>query len=147
MKLISENRKAYHDYAIDETLETGIVLVGSEIKSVRNGKVNLKDSYCIIKNGELFLLGAHISTYEKTSSFAPDPFRTRKLLAHKEQIQKIDRKIKVKGFSLVPLKIYIENGLAKLEIGLAKGKKEYEKRETLREKEAKREIERSLKNH
>jgi SsrA-binding protein len=145
MKLVAENRKAYHDYEIDEKMEAGIVLVGSEIKSIRNGRINLKDSYCIIKNGELFLLGAHISTYDKTSSFAPDPTRTRKLLMHRSEIDKLERKTKVKGFSLVPLKVYIENGLAKIEIGVAKGKKEYEKRNAIKDREVKREIQRSLK--
>lgn len=146
MKTITENRKALHDYEIDEKLEVGLVLVGSEIKSVRQGKVNLKDSYVLIKNGELFLMGAHISTYEKTSSFVPDPFRTRKLLAHKEEIEKLDRKVKVKGYSLVPLNIYLVKGRAKLTIGLGKGRKEYQKREVLREREVDRELERNWKN-
>ena len=147
MKLVTENRKAYHDYEIDERLEAGIALVGSEIKSIRNGRINLKDAYCIIKNGELFLLGAHISTYDKTSSFAPDPIRTRKLLVHKSELVKLERKTKIKGFSLVPLKVYIEKGLAKIEIGVAKGKKEYEKRNSIKDREIKREIERSLKEN
>jgi len=147
MKIISENRKAYHDYEIVEKLEVGIVLVGSEIKSIRNGKTNLKDAYVILKNDELFVVGMHISTYEKTSAFAPDPVRTRKLLAHREEIEKLDRKVKVKGFSLVPLKLYLENNQAKLEIGLGKGKHDYEKREALREKQTAREIMRELKNN
>ena len=147
MKLIAENRKALHDFSVEERLEVGLVLSGSEIKSVRASKVNLKDSYVLIKNGELFLVGAHISTYEKTSSFVVDPIRTRKLLAHKEEIEKLDRKVKVKGFSLVPLKIYIKDGKAKLEIALAKGKREFEKRDALREKVTKREIDREMKFH
>ena len=147
MKLITENRKAYHDYTIDEKLETGISLVGSEIKSIKQGRINLKDAYCIIKNGELFLLGAHISTFEKTSSFAPDQLRTRKLLAHKAEILKLERKTKIKGYSLVPLSVYIVNGKAKLEIGVAKGKREYEKRDAIKERESRREIERSLKEN
>ena len=147
MKLIAENRKALHDFSVEERLEVGLVLSGSEIKSVRASKVNLKDSYVLIKNGELFLVGAHISTYEKTSSFVVDPIRTRKLLAHKEEIEKFDRKVKVKGFSLVPLKIYIKDGKAKLEIALAKGKREFEKRDALREKVTKREIDREMKFH
>ena len=147
MKLIAENKKAYHDYEITEKLEAGIVLAGSEIKSIRMGKINLKDSYCLIKNGELFLLGAHISTYEKTSSFAPDPTRTRKLLVHKAELGKLERKTKIKGFSLVPLRVYLERGLAKIEIGIAKGKREFEKRDAIKNREIKREIERSLKEN
>lgn len=147
MKIVAENRKAWHDFSVEEKLEVGLVLAGSEIKSVRAGRVNLKDSYVLLKNGELFLVGAHISTYEKTTSFAEDPVRTRKLLAHKQEIEKLERKVKVKGYSLVPLKMYLLNSRAKLEIGLAKGKREYEKRESIKERDAKREIDRVLKSN
>ena len=147
MKLIAENRKAYHDFEITEKLEAGIVLVGSEIKSIKEGRINLKDSYCLIKNGELFLLGAHISTYKKTSSFAPDQTRTRKLLVHKTELLKLERKTKIKGLSLIPLKVYIDRGLAKIEIAIAKGKREFEKRDAIKDRVIRREIERSLKDN
>ncbi|SRR5690606_19338822 len=143
-KLIAQNKKAYHDYFIEETYEAGIVLKGTEIKSIRAGRVNLKDSYAQIKDGEVFLIGMHISPYEKGNRFNHDPERTRKLLLHKREINKLVGETKQAGYSLVPLKIYLKNGYAKVLIGLAKGKKKYDKREELKRKEAKREIERAF---
>ncbi len=146
MKIIAENRKALHDYFIEDKLEAGIVLEGSEVKSVREGKVNLKDSYCIIKNGECFLLGTNISTYDKTTMLAPDANRTRKLLLSKQEILKLERKTKIKGYTIIPLKIYFKNQLVKIEIALAKGKQEFDKKDTIKAKDIKREQERELKN-
>lgn len=143
-KLIAQNKKAYHDYFIEETYEAGIVLTGTEIKSIRAGRVNLKDSYAQIKDGEVFLIGMHISPYEQGNRFNHDPERTRKLLLHKREINKLVGETKQAGYSLVPLKIYLKNGYAKVLLGLAKGKKKYDKREELKRKEAKREIERAF---
>jgi SsrA-binding protein len=138
------NRKAYHDYNIDETCEAGISLFGTEVKSIRNGRVNLKDSYAIIKENEVFLLNCHISPYSHGNIQNHDPLRTRKLLLNRKEIDRLWGKLSQKGFTLVPLKIYFKKGKAKVQIGLAKGKRRYEKREALREKEAKREIERHM---
>lgn len=142
MKIVAQNRKAYHDYFIENTLEAGIVLVGTEVKSLRDGKVNLKDSYVLIKDTEAFLLNCHISPYSHGNISNHDPLRTRKLLIHKNQIIKLKSKLIQKGYSLIPLKIYFKGAFAKVEIGLAKGKKLYEKREKIKEKEVKRDIER-----
>lgn len=144
-KLIAQNKKAYHDYFIEETFEAGIVLQGTEIKSIRAGKVNLKDSYARIINGEIYIIGMHISPYEQGNRFNHDPLRTRKLLLHKREINKLIGETKVAGYSLVPLKLYLKNGFAKVLIGLAKGKKKYDKREDLKRKEAQRDIERAFK--
>lgn len=143
-KTIAQNKKAYHDYFIEETYEAGIVLQGTEIKSIRAGKCNLKDSYAKIINGEVFLIGMHISPYEQGNRYNHDPERTRKLLLHRKQINKLIGETKEAGYSLVPLKIYLKNGYAKVLIGLAKGKKKYDKREELKKKEAKRDIERAF---
>lgn len=143
-KLIAQNRKANHDYFIEETYETGIVLQGTEIKSIRAGRVNLKDSFARIHNGEVFLHNMHISPYEHGNRYNHDPVRTRKLLLHKKQISKLIGETKEAGYTLVPLKIYLKNGFAKLLLGLGKGKKQYDKREDLRRKEAKRDIERAF---
>lgn len=143
-KVLAQNKKAYHDYFIEETYEAGIVLQGTEIKSIRAGRTNLKDSYAQIKNGEVFLIGMHISPYEQGNRFNHDPERTRKLLLHKKEISKLLGETKVAGYSLVPLKLYLKNGFAKVLIGLAKGKKNYDKREALKQKEAKREVERAF---
>lgn len=143
-KVIAQNKKAYHDYFIEETYEAGIVLQGTEIKSIRAGRVNLKDSYAQIKNGEMFLIGLHISPYEQGNRYNHDPERTRKLLLHKREINKLIGETKEAGYSIVPLKLYLKNGYAKVLIGLAKGKKKYDKREDLKRKEAKREIERAF---
>ncbi len=145
-KIVTTNRKAYHDYHIQETYEAGISLLGTEVKSLREGRVNLKDSYAIIKDNEVFLLNCHISPYSHGNIQNHDPLRTRKLLLHRKEISKLWGKLSQKGFTLVPLNIYFKKGKAKVEIGLCKGKRQYEKRETIKEKEARREIQRHLKN-
>lgn len=146
MKIIAQNKKAYHDYFIDETYEAGIVLKGTEIKSVRKGSANLKDSYIRIKDGEAFIEGMHIAPYAQGNIFNHDPTRTRKLLLHKKQILKLAREVKEAGYTLVPTKIYFgEGSKAKLEIALARGKKLYDKRQDMKAKDAKRDIEKALK--
>lgn len=147
IKIIATNKKAYHDYFIEDTYEAGIVLVGSEVKSVRLGQVNLKDSYCMVKGGNLELVNAHISPYEKGSFFNVDARRTRKLLMHKAEIDKLRGKVEIKGFTLVPTKLYFKQGLVKVEIGLAKGKELHDKRKALADKDMKRSLERQLKNY
>ncbi|KOP79884.1 SsrA-binding protein SmpB [Cytobacillus solani] len=143
-KMIAQNKKAYHDFSIEETYEAGIVLQGTEIKSIRQGKVNLKDSYARIEKGEVFLIGMHVSPYEQGNRYNHDPLRERKLLLHNKEISKLIGETKEIGYSLVPLKLYLKNGYAKVLIGLAKGKKKYDKREDLKKKEAKREVERAF---
>ena len=145
MKIIAENRKAYHDYFIEDTVECGIVLAGSEVKSARSGKMNLKDSYVSIKNEEVFLLGANISTYDKTSAFALDPTRTRKLLLNKSEILKLKRKVQEKGFTLVPTKAYFNKQLLKIEVGVARGKQLFDKKHDKMKKDNERETARELK--
>lgn len=145
-KVVAQNKKAYHDYFIEETYETGMVLQGTEIKSIRGGKVQLKDSYAKIVNGEVFVEQLHISPYEQGNRFNHDPLRTRKLLLNKYEINKLVRTLKEDGYTLVPLKIYLKNGFAKLLLGLGRGKKKYDKREDMKKKEAKREIERSFRD-
>lgn len=145
-KLIAKNPTAYHNYTINDTLEAGIVLSGTEIKSIRAGKVNLKDSYASIKNGEVFIYGMHISPYEHGNIFNKDPMRTRKLLLTKREINKLIGSIQQKGLSLVPIKLYFKNSFVKLELGIGKGKKLYDKREDIAKKDAQRKIERTLKN-
>jgi SsrA-binding protein len=142
---VATNRKAYHDYFIEETFEAGLVLQGTEVKSLRLGLANLMDSYAIVKNNEMFLLNANISPYPQGNIMNHEPLRTRKLLLHKEEIRKLTWKMTQKGFTLIPLKIYFVRGKAKALIGLAKGKKAYDKRETIKEKESKREVERVVK--
>ncbi|EOG8775344.1 SsrA-binding protein SmpB [Listeria monocytogenes] len=144
-KLVAQNKKARHDYAIEETFEAGIVLQGTEIKSVRNARVNLKDSYACIDKGEIFLHNMHISPYEQGNRYNHDPLRTRKLLLHKKQISRLIGETKESGYSIVPLKMYIKDGYAKVLIGVARGKKKYDKRQDLKQKEAKRDIERAFK--
>ncbi|HAA4456470.1 TPA_asm: SsrA-binding protein [Listeria monocytogenes] len=144
-KLVAQNKKARHDYAIEETFEAGIVLQGTEIKSVRNARVNLKDSYARIDKGEIFLYNMHISPYEQGNRYNHDPLRTRKLLLHKKQISRLIGETKESGYSIVPLKMYIKDGYAKVLIGVARGKKKYDKRQDLKQKEAKRDIERAFK--
>ncbi|PWW29576.1 SsrA-binding protein SmpB [Cytobacillus oceanisediminis] len=143
-KMVAQNKKAYHDYSIEETYEAGIVLQGTEIKSIRAGKVNLKDSYARIQNNEIYLFGMHVSPYEQGNRYNHDPLRTRKLLLHRKEINKLIGDSKEIGYSLVPLKMYLKNGYAKVLLGLAKGKKKYDKREDLKKKEAKREVERAF---
>ncbi|GBE05134.1 MAG TPA: SsrA-binding protein SmpB [Nitrospirae bacterium] len=143
--IAATNKKAYHDYFIEETYEAGISLLGTEVKSLRQGRANLKDSYAIIKGTEIFLLNCHISPYSHGNIQNHDPVRTRKLLFHRKEIDKIWGKLSQKGFTLIPLKIYFKRGKVKVEIGLVKGKRKYEKRESIKAKEARREIERHLK--
>ncbi len=143
MKIISNNKKAFFDYFVSDLVEAGIVLEGCEVKSVRAGGVSLIDSFVVIKNGEMFLKNCYVKTYDKTTSYKPDERKTRKLLLNKSEIQKFERMVKEKGFTLVATKVYFNNaGKVKVEIGLAKGKKLYDKRQTLKEKAIKREIER-----
>ena len=138
IKIIANNKKARHDYFILEEYEAGIVLKGTEVKSIRQGKVSIKESYCQINNAEVFIFGMHISPYEQGNIYNVDPLRTRKLLLNKREILKLIGKTKEKGLTLVPLKVYLKYGLVKLEIGLAKGKKIYDKRETIAKKDAER---------
>ncbi len=144
-KLIAKNPTAYHNYNIDDKIEAGIVLSGTEIKSIRNGKVNLKDAYAIIKNGEAFVMGMHISPYEHGNIFNKDPLRTRKLLLNKKEINKLFGLIKQKGYSLVPISMYFKGSLVKIELGIGKGKKLYDKREEIAKKEANLRIQKELK--
>lgn len=146
MKIVCQNRKAFHDYSIDETLEAGIQLLGTEVKSLRDGKANLKDSYVLIKDSEAFLLNCHISPYSHGNIMNHEPLRTRKLLLHRKEIERLRGKMQQKGYTLLPLKIYFKDSYAKVEVGLAKGKKTYEKRESIKEREAKRTIERAMKS-
>ena len=143
---IAQNKKAGHDYFIEDTIEAGLVLDGTEIKSIRKGKVQLKDSYIQIRNGEAWVSNMHISPYEQGNIFNHDPIRTRKLLLHKRQIQQLNYDIKRDGYTIVPLKMYIKDGYAKLLIGLGKGKKNYDKRQDLKKKDAKRDIARAMKD-
>ncbi len=140
-----QNRRARHDYTIEETYEAGIVLTGTEIKSIRQGKANLKDSYAIIRNNEIFLLNTHISAYDKGNIYNHDEERTRKLLMHKKEILKLNNKITLDGYTLIPLKIYFVKGRAKIQIGLCKGKKNYDKRQSIKERDIEREISKSYK--
>ena len=142
---VAQNRKAYHDYFVDESYEAGIELTGTEVKSIRLGQVNLKDSYCSVKNGELLVHGMHVSPYEKGNIFNKDPLRVRKLLMHKKEILKLQSATDQKGYTLVPLKVYFKGSLVKLEIGLAKGKKLYDKRQDIMKKDQRREAEKEFK--
>ncbi len=144
VKYIADNRKARHDYFIHETVESGIALTGTEVKSLRQGKANLKDSFCRIVNGECLLLGMHISPYDQGNRFNHDPLRTRKLLLHKYEILKLFGKIKEKGYTLIPLNMYFKKGKVKVTIALVTGKKLYDKRQAIAEKEVKRDMERKF---
>ncbi|MBR6940887.1 MAG: SsrA-binding protein SmpB [Clostridia bacterium] len=144
IKPVAQNKKAYHDYFILEKYEAGIELFGTEVKSVRAGKINLKDSWCHVRNGEIFAMGMHISPYEQGNIFNRDPMREKKLLMHKKEIKQLYAKIKQEGLTVIPLTVYFKNGRAKLEIGLCKGKKLYDKREAAAQKEAERKIERGM---
>ena len=144
-KIIAQNKKAYHDYFVDEKYEAGIALFGTEVKSVRAGAVNLKDSYCSVKDGELFVLGMHISPYEKGNIFNKEPRRERKLLMHKREIMKINGMLTQKGYTLVPLSLYFSGKAVKVELGLCRGKKLYDKRDAIAAKEVNREIDRKMK--
>ena len=146
-KTISENRKARHEYFVLESMETGIELMGTEVKSLRLGQVNLKDSWCSIDNGELFIKGMHISPYEKGNIFNRDPMRVRKLLMHRKEINRLFGKIKQDGLTLIPLSLYFKGSIVKVQLGVCKGKKLYDKREDAARKDAKRQIERAVKNN
>ena len=145
IRLIANNNKAYHDYFIEDTYEAGIELAGTEVKSMRMGKCSIKESFIQIDRGEVFVYGMHISPYEKGNIFNKDPLRTRKLLLHQYEIRKIAGKIAEKGYTLVPLKVYFKGSLVKVEIGIAKGKKLYDKRQDIAKKDQKREAEREFK--
>lgn len=145
VKPLAENRKARHDYFIEDTLECGIALQGTEVKSIRGGQLNLKDSYAQVKDGELLLLGVHISPYDKGNIFNHDPFRTRKLLAHKREIIRLGKAAQQDGMSLVPLSVYLKDGKVKVELAVAKGKKLYDKRDSAAQRDAGREMERRMK--
>lgn len=146
VKQVASNRKAYHDYFIEDKYEAGIELAGTEVKSIRQGAVNLKDSFAIVKDGEMMLHGMHVSPYEKGNIFNKDPLRPRKLLLHKREILKLHAKVKQDGYSLVPLSVYFRGPRVKVELGVAKGKKLYDKREAAAQKDAKREMDRAKKD-
>ena len=145
-KIVTQNKKAYHDYFVDDKYEAGIALFGTEVKSIRQGSINLKDSYCSVKNGELFVVGMHISPYEKGNIFNREPLRDRKLLMHKREIMKLGGLVTQKGYTLVPLSLYFSGKNVKVEIGLCRGKKLYDKRDSLAEKQADREMDRRMKD-
>ena len=144
-KIIAVNRKARHDYFVEDTCEAGLVLHGTEVKSMRQGRVNLKESYCAVKDREMFAFGMHISPYEQGNIFNRDPFRERKLLLHKSEIRKLNALAQVEGYSLIPLQLYFKDGRVKLELAVAKGKKLYDKRSDIASRDAKREVERRMK--
>lgn len=144
-KLVANNKKAYHDYFIDETYEAGVALHGTEVKSMRMGKCSIKESFIRIENGEVFVYGMHVSPYEKGNIFNKDPLRVKKLLLHKYEINKLAGKVAEKGYTLVPLQVYFKNGKVKVEIGLARGKKLYDKRQDIAKKDMRRETEREFK--
>lgn len=144
-KLIANNKKAYHEYFIDETYEAGVALHGTEVKSMRMGKCSIKESYIRIENGEMFVYGMHVSPYEKGNLFNKDPLRVKKLLMHKYEINKLAGKVAEKGYTLVPLQVYFKDGRVKTQIGLARGKKLYDKREAIAKKDQRRETERDFK--
>lgn len=145
-RTISLNRKAFHDYFVEETYEAGIELVGTEVKSLRQGTVNIKDSYCSVDNGELYVIGMHISPYEKGNIYNKDPLRRRKLLMHKKEIIKLFSLVSKQGYSLIPISLYFKNSHIKMAVGLCKGKKLYDKREDIAKKDANRNIDRAMKN-
>ncbi len=147
VKIIAQNKKAYHDYFVEEKYEAGVELFGTEVKSIRAGKVNVKESYCDIKDGEVFVLGMHISPYEQGNVFNKDPLRPKKLLLHKKEILKLFGLVAQKGYTLVPLQVYLKNSRVKIEIGLCRGKKLYDKRDDMARNDAKRDMERAFKTH
>ena len=146
VKVIAKNKKAYHNYFIEDKYEAGIELFGTEVKSIRLGSVNFKDSFCTVKDGELFIHGMHISPYEKGNIFNRDPMRTRRLLMHKREIRHLYDKVRMDGMAIIPLSIYLKDSLVKLEIGLAKGKKLYDKRDSIAKRDAGREMDRAIKS-
>lgn len=143
-KIVATNRKAYHEYFIEDTIEAGLVLTGNEIKSVRDGRVNLREGYARIVKREMWLSNVHITPYEHSGYGDPDPDRDRKLLLHRGEILRLETKIQTKGFTLIPLRIYLRDGRAKVEIGMAKGKRQYDKREAIAERDAERAMEREM---
>ena len=147
IKLITQNKKAYHDYFVEETYECGIALAGTEVKSIRQGQINLKDSFATVQTGEVWVTGMHISPYEKGNIFNKDPMRERKLLMHKAEIRRLIGKVKEDGYSLIPTKVYLKGSKVKVELALAKGKKLYDKRASIADKEAKRRIDRKIKEY
>ena len=146
VKVVAKNSKAYHDYFIEDKYEAGIELAGTEVKSIRLGHVNLKDSFCVVKDGEMSVIGMHISPYEKGNIFNKDPMRQRRLLMHKREILRLFARIKQDGYSLIPLSVYFKGPRVKLELGLAKGKKLYDKRDSAAARDAKREMDRAIKS-
>lgn len=147
IKIIAQNKKAYHDYFVEERYEAGVELFGTEVKSIRAGKVNIKESYCDIKDGEVFVIGMHISPYEQGNVFNKDPLRPKKLLLHKREILKLFGLVAQKGYTLIPLQVYLSNSRVKIEIGLCRGKKLYDKRDDMARNDAKRDMERAFKSH
>ena len=147
VKVIAQNRKARHDYFIEETYEAGIELRGTEVKSIRQGHVSLKESFARVKDGEAFVEGMHISPYEQGNIFNTDPMRPKKLLLHKAEIRKLNQQVAQKGLALIPLSVYLKNGLMKIELGLCRGKKNYDKRDDMARRDAERDIDRSMKEH
>lgn len=145
-RIAAQNKKAYHDYFVDETYEAGIALSGTEVKSIRTGAVNMKDSFCRVENGEMIMFGVHISPYEKGNVFNKDPMRQRKLLLHKKEIMKLFGLCGKEGYTLVPLKMYFKGSRVKVELGLCRGKKNYDKRDSEAKKQANRDIERALRD-
>ena len=144
IKPVATNRKARHEFFIEETIEAGIALTGTEVKSIRQGKINVKESYAVVENGEVYIYNMHISPYEQGNIYNVDPIRKRKLLLHKREIRKLDAQVMQKGYTLVPLSIYIKDGLVKVELAVAKGKKLYDKRESIAKKDAERRMEQHL---
>lgn len=145
-RTIAENRKARHDYFIDETYEAGVALTGTEIKSIRSGKINLRDSYAQVKDGEMWLFNVHISTYDQGGYITHDPLRPRKLLLHRKEINRLAGAVSEKGLALIPLRVYLKDNRAKVELALARGKKSYDKRDSIAERDAKRDVERALRD-
>lgn len=145
LQTVAQNKKAYHDYFVEESMEAGIELFGTEVKSARKGKINLKDAWCSIENGELFVNGMHISPYEQGNIFNRDPYRVRRLLMHKKQISRLFGLTKQDGYTLIPLSAYFNRGRLKIQVGLCKGKKNYDKREVMAKRDAQRSIQRTLK--
>ena len=144
IKIVATNRKATHDYSLEERFEAGLVLLGTEIKAIRAGQANLREGYVQLRNGELYLVNTHISTYEPAGQSSHDPLRPRKLLLHRKEIARIATRLNERGFTLIPLKIYLKNGRAKIEIALARGKRQYDKRQAIAERDSQREIQREL---
>ena len=146
MKVAAQNRKAHHDYYVEDSFEAGIELAGTEVKSIRAGTLNLKDAYCSVKDGQIFLIGMHISPYEKGNIFNKDPVRIRRLLMHKREIRKLHALVKQDGYTLVPLSVYFKNARVKVQVGLCRGKKNYDKRDAAAQRDAKRVVERAMKS-